>query len=181
MHPYLRAGSVVLRSFTQPRCHPLDEARLPMRVWPTDVEVARMNNGRLVTLMDLGRLDLTFRCGLLAQMVKRRWFPLVASLTVRYRRSLHLGQRYELVSRLAGFDAKWWFMDQRFEVAGQVVAQAYIKGVFRGPGGNVPTSDLLLAAGHPGVASPPLSEGFRAWLASEEIMRAEGRRLGAPN
>jgi acyl-CoA thioesterase FadM len=47
--------------------------------------------------------------------VKNRWFPLVSSMTARYRRSLRLGERYTLLTRLAAFDAKFWYMEQRFE------------------------------------------------------------------
>lgn len=171
MHPYLRLAGVVASSFRAPRVHPLDTLRLAMRVMPADVEVTRMNNGRYFTLMDLGRLDLTFRCGLLVPLVKHKWFPLVSSVTARYRRSLRLGERYELVTRLAAFDAKYWYMEQRFETAGQVAMVAYLKGVFRGPRGNVPIAELLEAAGHRDVASPPMPEAVRLWQESEEAMR----------
>ena len=132
-----------------------------------------MNNGRYATLMDLGRLDLTFRCGLLVPLVKRRWFPLVAAMTLRFRRSLELGQRYELVTRLAGFEEQSWYIEQRFVVRGETAAYAYLRGVFRGPSGNVPIADLLAVAGHFDVTSPTLTEGFRAWLGSDEVMRRE--------
>lgn len=41
-----------------------DESHLAMRVWPTDLDVQRhMNNGRYLSLMDLGRMDLLVRSG----------------------------------------------------------------------------------------------------------------------
>jgi acyl-CoA thioesterase FadM len=171
MHPYFRLAALAARSLTSPRLGPLDEARLAMRVLPGDVELTRMNNGRYVTLMDLGRLDLTFRCGLLGSLVKNRWFPLVASLTTQFRRSLRIGQAYDLLTRLAAFDDKYWYIEQRFVAGGRVVAEAYLKGVFRGPKGNVRIPELLAAAGHAGLTSPPLSDAFRAWLQSDEAMR----------
>ncbi len=172
MHPYLRLAGVVASSFRAARVHPLDTLRLPMRVMPADVEVTRMNNGRYFTLMDLGRLDLTFRCGLLRPLLENRWFPLVSSVSARYRRSLRLGERYELVTQLAAFDAKYWYMEQRFEAKGDVAMTAYLKGVFRGPRGNVPVAELLAAAGHPGLPSPSMPEAIRLWQASEDAMRA---------
>lgn len=172
MHPYLRLAGVVASSARGARAHPLDTLRLEMRVLPVDVEVTRMNNGRYLTLMDLGRLDLTFRCGLLGPLLKNRWFPLVSSMTARYRRSLRLGERYTLSTRLAAFDAKYWYMEQHFETKEGVAMAAYLKGVFRGPRGNVASADLLDAAGHPGLSSPPMPEALRLWLESEHAMRA---------
>lgn len=170
MHPYLRLASVVTGSLRRSRLNPLDPARLPMRVMPGDIEITRMNNGRYLTLMDLGRMDFTCRCGLMGAVVKNRWFPLVSSSIVRYRRSLRLGERYDLVSRIAAFDEKYWFMEHRFEAGGELATLAYVKGLFRGSD-NVPISTLFAAAGHANVVSPAMPEAIRLWQESEEAMR----------
>lgn len=171
MHPYLRLAGVLASSLRSDRLNPLDSSRLTLRVLPGDVEISRMNNGRYVTLMDLGRVDLTLRCGLLRVLVKNRWSPLVASLTIRYRRSLELGERYDLVTRIAAFDEKYWYMEQRFEVGGEVAALAYVKAIFRGPSGNVTPRQMLSAAGFGDIVSPPMPMPLRLWLASEDAMR----------
>jgi len=46
------------------RVHPLAETSLTFMVWPSDVDVLiHMNNGRYLTLMDLGRVDASLRNG----------------------------------------------------------------------------------------------------------------------
>ncbi len=46
------------------RLNPLDTASKQMRVLPNDLDVQmHMNNGRYLSIMDLGRLDLIVRLG----------------------------------------------------------------------------------------------------------------------
>ena len=172
MIPYSRYAQVVGGALRGPKLTALDEYRLHLRVSPTDVELTRMNNGRYVTLMDLGRVGLSLRCGLLPSMLRRRWTPLVGAVSIRYRRSLRVRQRFDLVTRVAAFDEKYWYFDQRFESNGDLYAAAFVKALFRGPGGPVPPRDMLIAAGTPALVSPPLPESMRLWLESEAAMRA---------
>src|SRR4051812_35281882 len=83
------------------------ESVLRFRVMPGDLDInLHMNNGRYLSIMDLGRLDIILRSGIHRPMLRRRWTPLVGSETIRFRRSLTLFQRYELHSRLVGWDDK---------------------------------------------------------------------------
>jgi hypothetical protein len=41
-------------------------------------------------------------------------------------------------------------MEQRFETKRGLAAIGIVKGLFRGPQGNVPTQELVALAGHPG-------------------------------
>jgi acyl-CoA thioesterase FadM len=51
---------------------PLDESVMTLRVLPTDVDAnLHMNNGRYLSIMDLGRFDLTVRNGLLRATLRR--------------------------------------------------------------------------------------------------------------
>lgn len=154
-----------------PKLHPLDEYRVPLQVTLADLEVFRMNNGRFVTAMDIGRTGLALRCGLLPAMIRQRWTPLVAAVSIRYRRSLRFGDRYDLVTKVAAFDEKFWYFEQRFESKGDVVASAFVKALFHGPKGSVPTRDMLAAAGRSDVVSPPIPPSIASWLESEEAMR----------
>lgn len=179
MHPYVRFASVVASAARRPRVGPFDASRITMRVQPQDVEVQRMNNGRYLTLMDLGRFDLAVRVGVGPALLKNRWVPLVRSATISFFKSLRIGQRYDLVTRIAGYDEKWWVIEQRFERGGEPYAVAYVKGLFRGPKGNVAPATLIAAGGHRDLEPPPMSEALRLWLASEEAIISENRRSEA--
>src|SRR4051812_49517605 len=115
MNLIVRLLYVFFASFRRPRLGPRDESVVRLTVLPTDLDVnGHMNNGRYLTLMDLGRADLFLRIGLVAAMRRYRWSGVVASVAVRYRRALDPFRRYELRSRLLCWDERWLFMEQRF-------------------------------------------------------------------
>jgi acyl-CoA thioesterase FadM len=145
-------------------------------VWPNDLDSnLHMNNGRYLLAMDLGRWDYGLRAGVLQPAFRRRWFPVVGSATLRFRRALDPFQRFELATRLAAWDEKWWWFEQRFEVGREVHAVGRVKALFRGPKGNVPTAALLEATGYRDVAQPEMPESIRLWQQSEEAERRGGK------
>jgi len=108
----------------------LEESVVELRVWPNDLDVnLHMTNGRYLTLMDLGRFDLIFRMGMLRQMFRRRWSPVAASATIRFRRSLAPFQRFLIRSRLVCWDQRWIYFEQRFESEGRLVALGDVRAL----------------------------------------------------
>src|SRR3712207_9518184 len=58
--------------------------------WPWDLDVfGELNNGRALTLYDLGRLPWSARIGLTRVLRAQRWQIAVAGASVRYRRRVH--------------------------------------------------------------------------------------------
>lgn len=131
------------------------------RVLPTDLDILRhMNNGVYLSIFDLGRFDLLHRSGIWQIFTERGWYPVVASETITFRKSLQLWQAFTVESRLIGFDDKAVYMQQRAVVGGEVYAEGFIKGRFlRRAGGTVPMEELLDAVGR-----PPSDLQLPAWL-----------------
>jgi YbgC/YbaW family acyl-CoA thioester hydrolase len=125
-----------------------DEVRTPFRVALTDLDPLRhVNNGKYLSMLDLGRLDLMLRSGFWGALVDRGWYPVVSAQTITYKRSLTLGQRFELVTRVLGVDERAVYLEQTFVRGGAVVARAVVQGRFlRKSGGTVPPAELLEAA-----------------------------------
>jgi len=88
------------------RTLPLDGiSRLRLTTLPTDIDILRhMNNGRYLSLFDLGRWDLLVRTRLWDAMRSEGWYAVVAAETVAFRRSLQLWQRFDVESRMLGHD-----------------------------------------------------------------------------
>jgi len=129
------------------RIHPLAESVKYMRVWPNDLDLNfHVNNGRFLTLMDLGRYDLILRTGLFRVMLKKRWAPLVGAVHVRYKLSLWPFDRFRLRSKVIGWDDKWFYVEQRFEKRNRTIAVALVKTLFRGEKGNIPPQEVLRAS-----------------------------------
>jgi len=168
MNLWFRSLIVLFTVFFRRSLDPLDESVLKFRVWPTDLDVNfHMNNGRYLTIMDLGRVDLMLRTGLGKMALKRKWAPLVGSATIRFRQSLNPFQRYRLKSRILCWDEKWFFIEQRFVRQNELVAVGLVKGLLRGRSANIPTATVLEAL-NLRVASPEIPHAIRLWLESEK-------------
>jgi hypothetical protein len=95
-------------------------------------------------------------------LFRTRWKPLVGSLSMRYRRSLDPFERYELQTRLLGWDAKWFYLEQRFLKRGELAAEGLVRALFRGEKGHVTVAEVLGQMGY-GGPEPELSEPVRRW------------------
>ncbi len=155
MNVWLRLLLLHLTLARQSRIDLLAEVVLNLRVWPTDLDVQRhMNNGRYLSVMDLGRYALMARTGLLRVAGEHGWMPLVRGIEIEYFKPLMPWQRFRLHTRLAGWDGKWLYLEQRFETDDRVCARARIHGLLRGREGNIPTNRLLEALGQAHRESP---------------------------
>ncbi|WP_295844205.1 acyl-CoA thioesterase [uncultured Microbacterium sp.] len=145
-------------------------ARMSIRVLPTDIDLLRhMNNGRYLSLFDLGRWDLLTRTGLLAAMTKQGWYAVVAAETITFRRSLELGQRFELETRLIGHDDRAVYLEHRALVNGEIYARAMIRArILRRTGGTVPHDELFAAVGRP-EGLPDIEPWVHDWAAGSAL------------
>lgn len=148
MYVFFRLFKALILAHFAPRISILDTAVTPMRVWFNDLDVnLHANNGRYLTLMDIGRFDLSWRSGLLQAAIKRRWYPVLGSAHIIFRRSLMPFQKFELHTRLLWWDEKWFYMEQNFIANGELCARALVRGVFRHKNKSIPIPVILDAIG----------------------------------
>ena len=122
----------------------LEESVIRLPVILSDLDgYGHMNNSRYLSLMDLGRIDLMLRTGMGNTAKKNRWFPLVGSVHIQYRKSLHLFQIFELHTRILGWDNQWFYLEQHFIRDGREMARAAVRGLFRGVRGSVTPQTVL--------------------------------------
>lgn len=119
------------------------------RVWWSDNdELRHMNNSVYLGLMDHARLDLMLRSGTWARLRASKMYPVVTAQSIAYRRSLEFGQRFDLESRIIGYDDRSVYMEQRFVRNGEIYARAFVLGRFlRDAGGVVPITEVGAAVG----------------------------------
>lgn len=80
------------------------------RIYPNDLDInLHVNNGRYLTLCDLGRIDLFIRSGLARVMMKEKWFPVVGSVTMKFIKPLHVFDRITITSRVTRWDEKYFY------------------------------------------------------------------------
>lgn len=153
------------------RSHLLGPVRTPFRVWPSDLDVLRhVNNGTYFSLLDLGRMDLLQRAGLLGELRRRGWYPVVTTESMGFRRPLTLGQRFDVETRVLGWDERSFYLHQRFIRGDEVVANGLVLGRFlRREGGSVRPSEVAAVAGQ--TESPELPDWARRLGGDMERLR----------
>jgi len=126
-----------------------------MRVWLNDLDLfGHVNNGRYLTLMDLGRLHLVMVTGLLGVMRRRGWHAAASAVEIRFRRPLKFAQRYTLETEVVDWDEAWFLFEQRFESGGKVCARALVQAQFRKGRERVSTAEALTAIGAQDLRPP---------------------------
>ena len=125
----------------------LDESVLNLRVLPNDVDITKISNDRYLALMDLGRMDIAFRTGLLKSMFKNKWVPLVTFDTIRFRYPLKAFQKYQLRTRIVWWDDTTGYFKQIFERKGRVVATGYVCATFLDSTGSISPEVIIAEAG----------------------------------
>jgi acyl-CoA thioesterase FadM len=155
---YFRLLRTLILVFFQPRSTFNEEVGIDYRVWPNDLDLnMHMNNGRYLTLMDLGRLQLMMRTGLAIHILKNGWMPVLGGASVRFRRPLTPFSRFTLTTRLLSWDEKWFYIEHRFLVKGEVMAVATVRAAIVGKGKSLSTSvftKLLGVQGGPPSPAP---------------------------
>lgn len=135
--------------------------------WPWDLDLwAELNNGRTLTLFDLGRIPLAVRTGLGRVLRQKRWAITVAGNTVRYRRRVRMFDRVEIFSRCIGWDARFIYMEQSMWRKGECTSHMLLRSAVTSPKGIVPPPEVLDALGLE-TTSPDLPAWVRRWIAAD--------------
>lgn len=135
--------------------------------WPWDLDFwMELNNGRTLTLYDLGRIPLAKRAGLLSALKKNGWGLTMAGASVRYRRRVRAFETIEMRSRLIGWDARFMYLEQSMWVKGQAASHILYRAAVTDKNGIVSTDRVAKALGVTG-ASDALPEWVSAWIDAE--------------
>lgn len=174
MNLLFRLVWTALAALRRARLGTLGESVVHLTVLPGDLDVnGHMNNGRYLTHMDLGRVDLLMRIGVVRAMRAHGWHGVVASAAVSFRRALSPFRRYELRSRLLGWDERWFFMEQSFIRGGKLAAYGLVKIQFSGRSGRLRPQQVIDATGT-GISSPDLPQAVMDWQHAEDRLVAGG-------
>jgi acyl-CoA thioesterase FadM len=137
------------------------------RVWPSDLDVLRhMNNGKYLTIMDLGRMNMLIRCDIAKTMLEKGFFPVLAAATIKFQKSLKLFQHFTLQTQMVGWDAKFFYVEQIFMVGEVVYARAFISARMLNKSGEKYSTAEFLTAMNKNVTMPEMPDYIQKWIAS---------------
>lgn len=149
----------------------LDVSVTRMRVRPGDLDFyLHVNNGVYLQMMDIARSNFIADLGAFGLLQDKGWYPVVAASTMKYRRSLQLWDRFEIATRVLGWDERVVYLEQVFTRRGDLCARGLVAGRFlaRGSGERVPAPDVvgLLGGDH---VSPELPADVTSWSRALDV------------
>lgn len=135
--------------------------------WPWDIDMwMELNNGRTLTLYDLGRIPLASRVGLVTLLRKKGWGLTMAGVSVRYRRRIRTFDRFEIRSRCVGWDDKFVYLEQGMWRNGECANHALYRSAVTDKKGIV-APELVLAELDRPAEQRPLPDWVQAWIAAD--------------
>lgn len=167
MYPYLRLVKEVFKARRAPPLGILDTHESTHICWPWDIDPwMELNNGRTLTLFDLGRLPLARRTGVDRALREKGWGLTVAGSTIRYRRRVTVFSKLTMHTRCIGWDKRFLYMEQSMWRGEECTSHALIRSAVVGKAGIVPPSELAVALGV-GTESPALPGWVQAWIEAD--------------
>lgn len=169
MYPFARMSLQMSRARKAPRIGLLDEHESHHICWPWDLDFwFELNNGRTLTLYDLGRLPLAERIGMVDLLKERKWGMTVAGSTIRYRRRVRGFEKYTMRSRGIGWDNRFLYIEQAMWRGETCCNHALIRMAVTDKSGILNPQEMATALGHPGP-SPEMPDWATAWIAADAM------------
>lgn len=167
MYPFVRLAKEALKARNAPPLGLFDTHQSQHICWPWDIDPwMEMNNGRVLTLYDLGRIPLASRTGLDRAARANGWRLTVAGVSVRYRRRVQAFRRFDMRSRAVGWDARFLYIEQSMWRAGECTNQMLLRMAVISKAGMVAPERVAAALGYAGP-SPELPDWVLAWIAAD--------------
>ncbi|MFW5881411.1 MAG: acyl-CoA thioesterase [Roseicyclus sp.] len=167
MYPLIRTALTIRAARRMPRLGLCETHVMGLRCWPWDADMFwEMNNGRVLTLCDLGRTGLAVRSGLWAALKENGWGLVVAGASVRYRARIRPFQRVELRTRVLGWDSRFIYIEQAMWRGETCCHHLLLRTGVTVGGRLADTAMVAEALGAPGEA-PPLPGWVTEWIAAD--------------
>jgi len=150
----------------------LDTSVTKLRVNPFDLDLLfHVNNGIYLQMADVARWDFIADLGGISKMRAKRWYPVVAAASIKYKKSLQLGQRVTITTRVLGWDERVFYIEQVFTSGDTLHATAWIAGRFLAVGGKrIPAPEVVELLSNGTVPpSPELPPELAAWAKAVDV------------
>jgi acyl-CoA thioesterase FadM len=182
MYPWIRIAKAGISTLGKSRVDLLATTRVRLRVWPNDLDFnLHVNNGRYLTLADIGRMHWFMRTRLWDVARADKALPVVGDAIAKFRKELGAFQTFCIDTRMLGWDERWGFIEHRFVRGGRVLGVVAIRGVFKHASGPIEPRALLAKLGVD-AESPALPKWIVDWNSGceslSELLRSEEEERG---
>ncbi len=166
MYPFVRIAKN-LAAFRNAPAIKIGETHVSHHMcWPWDIDIfLEMNNGRVLTLFDIGRITMFERMGFTEIMRKHKLAGTIAGSSVRYRRRVRAFHKFEMRSRIVGWDDRFVYAEQSMWRNGECTSHAMLRMAVTDRNGLVPIARLKdLIHGLPDLEMP---QWIRNWAEAD--------------
>jgi len=175
MNLYFRLMRLIITCFflRRQKIKITDKLMLTSRVWLNDIDFnGHMNNGRYLTIMDLGRVQLVARLGLVRCILKQHIHPVAAGASIVYFKSLKPFERFTLTTQVIYWDADWFYVKQDFYSSQNALsASALVRVAFVKASKRIDSFAFLAAQSNQrlNMPQPDMPAYLHAFLAGEKV------------
>lgn len=170
MYPILRIAYGILKFRNAPKIGLWDTHTSHHYCLPWDIDLWwELNNGRTLTIYDLGRIPMALRNGTAAVRKKSGLGMVVAGASVRYRKRITMFKKIEMHSRPVGYDDKFIYMEQSMWLEnGECANHILIRGAVVKNGKMVPPIELLKLV-DADIQPREMPEWVQAWASADKL------------
>ncbi len=164
MYPYVRAVWGLWRARSLPPMGPFDTHVTYRRAWPLDTDIfGELNNGRILTLFELGRWHTLVRMGVLSTVLKKGVMFPVAGVSLRYRRRVPVFQNYRMQTRFVTFDERFFYAEQSMWQGETCMNQLLLRAGLKDKNGSLRPADFMESLGMDSLP-PEMPEWVKNWV-----------------
>lgn len=170
MFPFVRLFKDLLLASRQSKIGLTEEHVSHHIIWPWDLDAfLELNNGRTLTIYDLGRLSAGVRSGLVGILKDQKWGLTMAGSSVRYRRRLRMFAQVKMRSRAVCWDDRFIYIEQSmWNSHGECANHVLYRAAATDKNGIVSPDRILTALGED-VVTPPMPDWIKAWVEAEAL------------
>jgi acyl-CoA thioesterase FadM len=167
MYPIARLAKEMIKFRNAPKLG-IDEIHVSTHMcWPVDIDIfGELNNGRTLTIYDLGRLIMGKRMGLLDCLRENNWGMTMAGASVRYRRRVRVFQKFTVKTSAIGRDDRFLYLLQTMWRKEEATSSVLYRTAITDKNGIVPTQQVAQALGFPDW-NPDMPEWVLNWIKAE--------------
>lgn len=166
MYPFIRLLTTSIRAAKAGALSAGEVCESTITCMPWDIDMfLEMNNGRVLTLYDLGRFDLAIRTGLAKVLKANRWGLVVAGCSVRYRRRIRMFDKVTMRTQLVAREGRWFYIEQSMWVGGQPASSILLRTGVTAKGKAIASDDVMQAMN--ADWKPEISTWVRSWIDSD--------------
>jgi acyl-CoA thioesterase FadM len=169
MYPVLRLITASIKAMRQEKLHPQHMCENSFICMPWDIDMFfEMNNGRVLTLCDVGRFVMAIRIGLVKVLRKNKWGLVVAGSTVQYRKRIRMFDKVVMRTQIETYDERWIYITQSMWVGGKPASSVLLRTGVTSKGKVIASDKVRVALGLQDWQPEP-SPWVKAWIESESL------------